>query len=397
MEEKGEAACGEIARCPEHGKKLVYFCRVEQQQVCSKCAIIGSHRGHTVVAVEEAFRELKESLSAKLVEMQAESSEQISRLEEIERNTTAAQEEAEILQRQVQEDFAVLRSFLDSEERALTELIAAEKQQTLEELIRLKTGCLQRVKHLKLLMDPLDAALQTTNLSCVLKVLNISSEGFRNPYEMVNDSIVRFEAEKFCGPLQYKVWKKMFQIIKTVPEACTFDHSTAHPHLEISANRRSVIPLREPLPVVYMDGRFNDALCVLGAEAFSTGKHYWEVAVHKKAKWDLGVAYNSIPRHGNIVYSPSKGIWCLTLRDGCHYEACEEPEIQLNVQRKPCRIGIYVDYEGGIVSFFDAETMEMLHVFRAHFTDPLLPLYSPCKVEDGALSDQRLSIFKLNM
>ncbi|XP_043538945.1 E3 ubiquitin-protein ligase TRIM62-like isoform X2 [Chiloscyllium plagiosum] len=393
MEEKGEAACGEIARCPEHGKKLVYFCRVEKQQVCSKCAIIGSHRGHTVVAVEEAFRELKESLSAKLVELQAESSEQISRLEEIERNTTAAQEEAEILQRQVQKDFAVLRNFLDSEERALTELIAAEKQQTLEELIRLKTGCLQRVNHLKLLMDPLDAALQTTNLSGVLK----SHFRFRNPYEMVNDSIVRFEAEKFCGPLQYKVWKKMFQVIKTVPEAYTFDHSTAHPHLEISANRRSVIPLREPLPVVYMDRRFNAALCVLGAEAFSTGKHYWEVTVNKKAKWDLGVAYNSISRHGNIVYSPSKGIWCLTLRDGCHYEACEEPEIQLKVQRKPCRIGIYVDYEGGIVSFFDAEMMEMLHVFQAHFTDPLLPLYSPCKVEEGALSDQRLSIFKLNM
>ncbi|XP_048390196.1 E3 ubiquitin-protein ligase TRIM62-like [Stegostoma tigrinum] len=397
MEEKGDAASGEVARCAEHGKKLMYFCRVEKQKVCSKCAITGSHRGHTVVAVEEALSELKESLTAKLVELQAESSEQTSRLEEIERNTTAAQEQAEILERQVQDDFAALRTFLDSEEKVLMELIAAEKQKTLEELRRLKAECLQRIAHLKLLIDPLDAALQTTNVNGLLKVLNTSSDRFRNPYETVNDPIVHFEAEKFCGPLQYKVWKKMFQIIQTVPEAYTFDHSTAHPYLQISANRRSVIPLCAPLPVVSMDARFDTALCVLGAEAFSTGKHYWEVTVNKKDKWDLGVAFNCISRHGDIVYRPSDGIWCLTLRDGCHYEACDDPDIRLKVQHKPCRIGIYVDYEGGVVSFFDAETMQMLHVFRAHFSHPLIPLYSPCKLEDGALGDQRLSIFKLNV
>ncbi|XP_067905427.1 nuclear factor 7, ovary-like isoform X2 [Heterodontus francisci] len=384
MEEK-ENASGEVGRCTEHGKKLLYFCRVERLRICSKCAITGSHREH------------KKLLSARLVELEAESLEQTSRLEEIERNTKAAQEEAEVLQQQVREDFAALRSFLDSEEKALMEWIATEKQHTLEELGRLKTECLHRAERLRMLVDPLNAGLQTTNLSDVLKVLNISSDGPSRPCETANDPIVRFQAEKFCGPLQYRVWKKMLQIIQTVPEAYTFDPLTAHPHLEISTNRRAVIPRREALPVVYTDGRFNSCLCVLGAEALSMGRHYWEVTINKKTKWDLGVAYSSVPRHGDVIYKPTRGVWCLTLRDGCRYEACDETDIQLEVQHKPGRIGIYVDYEGGVVSFLDAETMQMLHVFRAHFTDQLLPLYSPCTMEEEAPGDQRLTIFKLNV
>uniref|UniRef100_UPI00398E70E4 zinc-binding protein A33-like n=1 Tax=Pristiophorus japonicus TaxID=55135 RepID=UPI00398E70E4 len=393
MEQEG--AHGEVGRCAEHGKKLVYFCRVEKLRVCSKCAIVGSHRGHTVVAVEEALRELKELLSARSVKLGAESSEQALRLEEIEQNTTTAKEEAEALQRQVQDDFSALRNVLDSEEKALRESIAAEAQHALQELGRLKAECLRRAEHLRTLVDPLHVALNSTDLSDILKVLHISSDGPSCPCETVNDPIVRFEAEKFYGPLQYRVWKKMFQVIQTVPEAYTLDPSTSHPHLEISMNRRSVIPCREALQVAYTDGRFSSCLCVLGAEAFSTGKHYWEVTVSKKAKWDLGVAYSSVPRHGAIIYRPSSGIWCLTLRDGCCYEACDEPDIQLMVQRKPGRIGIYVDYEGGVVSFLDAETMQMLHIFRAHFTDQLLPLYSPCAREEEG--DQRLTVFKLNM
>ncbi|XP_078407667.1 nuclear factor 7, ovary-like [Cetorhinus maximus] len=397
MGEKGEPACEKVGRCTEHGKKLVYFCRLEKLKVCSKCAITGSHRGHTVVPVEEALSELKELLSARLVKLEAESLEQTSRLGEIEHNMTAAQEEAEMLQQQVQEDFATLRSFLDSEEKVLIKWIATEKQHVLEELERLKAECLERAKHLSLLMDPFKAVLQSTNMSDALKVLNISSDGSSHPCETANDPILRFEAEKFCGPLQYKVWKRMLQIIQTVPEAYIFDHLTAHPHLEISTNRRSVIPRHEALPVDYSNGRFDTSLCVLGTEAISTGKHYWEVTVNKKAKWDLGVAYSSVPRHGDIFYRPSRGIWCLTLRDGYRYEACDEHDIQLEVHRNPGRIGIYVDYEGGVVSFFDAETMQMLHAFRTHFTDQLLPLYSPCMMEEVVPGDQRLTIFKLNV
>ncbi|XP_069780194.1 zinc-binding protein A33-like isoform X1 [Narcine bancroftii] len=397
MEETVDGPSAEAGRCLEHGKRLLYFCKVEKLRVCSKCVIVGSHRGHPVASVEEALSELKELLSACAKELESKSLEHSLRLEEINRNVITTKEEVEALQRQVGDDFAALRSVLDAEEKALMEQITTEGQGTLEELSRLKMECLQRLEDLRTLAEPLHTALQTDNLSEVLKVLNISSDGTCFSCGPVNEPIVRFKGEKFHGPLQYKVWKKMFQVIQTVAEPFTFDPLTAHPHLQVSINHRSVTPRHEALPVGYADCRFDTCLCVLGSEPLSSGKHYWEVNVRNKSKWDLGVANISIPRHGDLIYKPNRGIWCLMLRDGCHYEACDDSDIELEIQRKPGRIGIYVDYEGGEILFLDAETMQTLYVFRASFTEQLLPLYSPCIEEKGTPGDQQLTIFKLNL
>ncbi|XP_078265803.1 zinc-binding protein A33-like isoform X2 [Rhinoraja longicauda] len=206
-----------VGKCSEHGKKLVYFCKGEKLRVCSKCAIVGSHQGHSVVPVEEALSELKDLLSARSKDLESKSLEQSLRLEEIDRNVTTAKEEIEMLRHQVGDDFAALRSFLEAEEKALMEEMATEAQGTLEELDRLKSECLQRMESLKRLAEPLNSTLQTDNLREILKVLNIDgahSDG-SNCCETMNDPIVRFKGEKYHGPLQYKVWKKMFQVIQT--------------------------------------------------------------------------------------------------------------------------------------------------------------------------------------
>lgn len=90
--------------------------------------------------------------------------------------------------------------------------------------------------------------------------------------------------------------------------------------------------------------RFDRVVCVLGREAISSGRHYWEVRtppqglftcvshwlheqelisfvsceqvqVGGKTDWDLGVAKQSINRKGKIEVTPSNGYWFLSLRD----------------------------------------------------------------------------------
>lgn len=100
--------------------------------------------------------------------------------------------------------------------------------------------------------------------------------------------------------------------------------------------------------------RFDRVVCVLGREAISSGRHYWEVRgsllwvsdiennkylnacpssllyvsvfdcinmsyfqveVGGKTDWDLGVARQSINRKGKIEVTPSNGYWFLSLRD----------------------------------------------------------------------------------
>ncbi|XP_072920348.1 tripartite motif-containing protein 72-like isoform X2 [Hemitrygon akajei] len=264
MEASASAATLEAGRCAEHSKKLAYFCKQEKLRVCSKCAILGSHQGHPVVPVAEALSELKDLLSVCSEELESKCLKQNLRLEEIDRSVTKTKEEADALQHQVEDDFDTLRRFLDAEEKALKEQISAEAQGVLQELSKLRMECLQKVGGLSGLAKPLHSAMQIDNLSEILKVLDISSDGSSCSSGTVNEPIVRFKSEKFLGPLQYKVWKKMFQVIQTVPEDFTFDPLTSHPHLEVSPNQRTVITRREALPVPYADGRFDTCLCVLG-------------------------------------------------------------------------------------------------------------------------------------
>nr|XP_020835768.1 E3 ubiquitin-protein ligase TRIM68-like [Phascolarctos cinereus] len=45
---------------------------------------------------------------------------------------------------------------------------------------------------------------------------------------------------------------------------------------------------------------FNHLFAVLGAQAFTSGKHYWEMDVGDKTEWELGICKDSVSRKGKL-------------------------------------------------------------------------------------------------
>lgn len=41
----------------------------------------------------------------------------------------------------------------------------------------------------------------------------------------------------------------------------------------------------------------------------------------------------------------------------------------------PDRIGVYCDYDGGQISFYNADTKQLLHTFKTKFTQPIIPAF----------------------
>ncbi len=130
--------------------------------------------------------------------------------------------------------------------------------------------------------------------------------------------------------------------------------------------------------------RFDTCVCVLGKKGFSSGRCYFEVQVKGKTDWDLGVARESINRKGQITLSPSDGYWTVILRNGDEYKAGADPSVSLSLRVKPQRVGVFVDYEEGLVSFYDVESSSHIFSFTAQsFTEKLYPLFSPCNNDGG--------------
>uniref|UniRef100_A0A8D0CRX0 Uncharacterized protein n=1 Tax=Sander lucioperca TaxID=283035 RepID=A0A8D0CRX0_SANLU len=162
----------------------------------------------------------------------------------------------------------------------------------------------------------------------------------------------------------------------------TLDPDTAHPNLILSDDGKQVNlgDVRKNLPD--NPERFSYRVCVLGKQSFSSGRFYFEVQVKGKTEWTLGVARELIKRKGSITFNPQKGFWTIALRDGNEYKASAGPDVLLSLSSSEGggKVGLFVDYEEGLVSFYDDDAAALIYSFPGcPFTEKLFPFFCPWK------------------
>uniref|UniRef100_A0A8C6SVP0 E3 ubiquitin-protein ligase TRIM21-like n=1 Tax=Neogobius melanostomus TaxID=47308 RepID=A0A8C6SVP0_9GOBI len=167
----------------------------------------------------------------------------------------------------------------------------------------------------------------------------------------------------------------------------TLDPDTAHPKLVLSKDLKQVhhTDVRKQLPD--SPQRFDYCAMVLGKQSFSSGRFYFEVQVKGKNNWDLGVARESVNRKGQIYLSPKNGFWTIALRNINKYSACTNGWTTLSPQRPPQKVGVFVDYGAGLVSFYDVDSADLLYSFtNCCFREKLFPYFEPFPNEGGTNS-----------
>ncbi|XP_030053397.1 butyrophilin subfamily 1 member A1-like [Microcaecilia unicolor] len=162
----------------------------------------------------------------------------------------------------------------------------------------------------------------------------------------------------------------------------TLDPETAHPKLILSEDRKSVRNGGTKQNLLDNPQRFDLCCCILGYESFTSGRHYWEVEVGDKTDWDLGVCKDSVSRKDRITLKPKDGYWAVIHRDGDEYWACTSLETLLHLRVRLQIVGIFLDYEGGKVSFYNADNKSHLFTFTDTFTEKLWPYFSPYLKKD---------------
>lgn len=155
----------------------------------------------------------------------------------------------------------------------------------------------------------------------------------------------------------------------------TLDPDSANPWLQLSQDRHQVRHLGAWQDLPDHPDRFDTVVIVLGRDGFTSGRHYWEVQVGDKDDWYMGVARSTVNRKGRIAVSTTQGYWALAMKKGQGYRASTSPPIPLPLEPKPKRVGVYVDYEEGQVSFYDVRARTHIYTFRDTFTEKILPFF----------------------
>lgn len=140
----------------------------------------------------------------------------------------------------------------------------------------------------------------------------------------------------------------------------TLDELTAHPNLLLSENGTQVTWQEKCQDLTDSIKRFDSLHAVLGQLTVSEGRIFWKVEVDDACSWDLGVCRGDVTRKGRVTVSPKNGFWAIRLYDG-EYWAVTSPETQLFLSKKPCVVGIFLDFEDGDISFYDMNNNS--HIF----------------------------------
>ncbi|KAJ1134669.1 hypothetical protein NDU88_001120 [Pleurodeles waltl] len=162
----------------------------------------------------------------------------------------------------------------------------------------------------------------------------------------------------------------------------TLDPETAHHELILSADQKVVTRGNTIQDVEDSDQRFSLMPAVLGTEMFSSDKHYWEADVGNGTWWVLGASYESAQRRGGIRFNPTEGFWVLQLISGEYCALTSPQKTSLTVQERLQKVGVYLDFEKGQLSFYNADTMTLIYTFSDSFTQDIRPFF--CLWGNGA-------------
>ncbi|NWX47722.1 FSD1L protein, partial [Steatornis caripensis] len=117
-----------------------------------------------------------------------------------------------------------------------------------------------------------------------------------------------------------------------------------------------------------------ESYTVLGDTAVESGQHYWEVRAQKDCKsYSVGVTYRSLGKFDQLGKTNSS--WCIHVNNWLQttFSAKHNNKTKTLDIPVPDRIGVYCDFDGGQLAFYNANSKELLHTFRTKFTQPLLP------------------------
>uniref|UniRef100_A0A3B4WII9 Uncharacterized protein n=1 Tax=Seriola lalandi dorsalis TaxID=1841481 RepID=A0A3B4WII9_SERLL len=361
--------------CTKHDKPLELFCQTDQTCVCMLCSVL-DHKTHEFVPLKEGYEGKKAELEKTEAEIQQMIQKRRVKIQEIKHSVKISVQVFTALKESVDRGLNQLIKEIQDKQKTTdkqAEDFITELEQEISELMKRST----EVEQLSLSEDHLHLLQSFPSLKAAPPTKDWTEVRVRPSYE---GTVVRAVAqlEETLSEEMKKLIEAELKRVQQYAEDVTLDPDTAHPNLILSKDGKKVHcgDVRKFLPD--NKERFSVGHCVLAKQSFSSGRFYFEVQVKGKTDWKLGVARESINRKGKITLRPEYGYWMIFLRNGNEYKALASPPVRLSLKSQPEKVGVFVDYEEGLVSFYDVAAAALIYSFTGcSFTKKLFPYFNP--------------------
>ncbi|CAK7318030.1 Tripartite motif-containing protein 26 [Vulpes lagopus] len=376
---------GDVAReppdarlCERHHEKLHYYCEDDGKLLCVMCRESREHRPHMAVLVDKAAQPHREKILNHLSTLRRDRDKIQGFQAKGDSDILTALKKLQDQRQYVVAEFEQGHQFLRERERHLLEQLAKLEQELTEGREKFKSRGVGELARLALVISELEGKAQQPAAELlqdtrdflnryprkkfwigkpIARVLKKKTSEFSDKLLSLQRGLREFQG-KLLRDLEYK----------TV--SVTLDPQSASGYLQLSEDWKCVTYSSLYQSAYLHPQQFDCEPGVLGSKGFTWGKVYWEVEVLESCM--VGVARDSVKRKGDVSLRPEDGVWALRLSSAGIW-ANTEPEAELFPALRPRRVGIALDYEGGTVTFTNAESQELIYTFTATFTRRLVP------------------------
>ncbi|EPQ04131.1 Tripartite motif-containing protein 75 [Myotis brandtii] len=341
--------------CEKHNQALTLFCEEVLKLLCPLCTQPPDHQGHQVRPMEEAASHHRQRLSSYIEPLKKQVADAQKSISIQSKKPLELREKVETQRLELFSEFEHLRQFLERDQEAVLSRLADEE--AIEK--KLSANITEFSKYNSTLKGLLSQVVECTVLMNVELLLQITS--FYKHSEGFSPSMfsVQLRREGCSFPFQYSALQK---ITKTFRVDIILDPETAHPTLTVSEDKKCVQYTKRMQAIPDFPKRFTVNTVVLGFPYFHSGRHFWEVDVGDKPKWEVGVCKDSLSTRWRRSPSACRGCWRIR-RQGNSYDAPGAGSIPLLSEVKPRGISIFLDYEMGEISFYNMTDKSHIYTF----------------------------------
>ncbi|XP_061003247.1 tripartite motif-containing protein 26 isoform X2 [Dama dama] len=423
--------------CERHREKLHYYCEDDGKLLCVMCRESREHRPHSAVLVEKAAQPHREKILNHLSTLRRDRDKIQGFQAKGEADILAALKKLQDQRQCIVAEFEQGHQFLREREQHLLGQLAKLEQELTEGREKFKTRGVGELARLAQVISELEGKAQQPAAELMQDTRDFLNRYPRKKFWIGKPiaRVVKKKTGEFSDKLQFlqrglrEFQGKLLRDLEYKTVSVTLDPQSASGYLQLSKDWKCVTYSGLYQGAYLHPQQFDCEPGVLGSKGFTWGKVYWEVEVEREGwsededegdeaeegeeeeeeeeagygdgydDWEtdedeeslgdeeeeaeeeeeevlesclVGVARDSVKRKGDLSLRPEDGVWALRLSSAGIW-ANTSPEAELFPALRPRRVGIALDYEGGTVTFTNAESQELIYTFTATFTRRLLP------------------------
>ncbi|XP_059804888.1 E3 ubiquitin-protein ligase TRIM65-like isoform X2 [Hypanus sabinus] len=375
----------EPASCLHHSKPLDLYCRGDGRLICSACSI-GEHRGHELVTVDDERAQREKELMAKHEEIERQEKKMKMRINTLKQQSISIKDSVSRVQTSYVNKFSTLARELEEMKAKVIEYIVTKENSSLEQVSSTLEKLEERYTELRNARLKLETALKSNDPWRILQfpqeidALKKSSQNLEEPIPELAIENKLDAVKKDLEAISLLISKCLQGLFRQAPESrkipdyrrLRFNPNSAHRYLTLSKGGYRVSHRGAQLYPVHVE-RFEKEWQVLCCESFDKGQHYWEVEISSQWVY-LGVAYGTIDRKGPATLIGRNSLsWSLQLFSKSYSAWHANQEVKLP-SAKYQRVGVYLDYTAGTLSFYGiTDTITLIHTFHTVFIHSLYP------------------------